>query len=69
MRRPHQIVAVDDMGGAKMKRPEEDKVAKDGENSSMSVESKLGGDVRLLDLLGARSGAILNRLTPSSEKT
>ena len=31
MRRPHQLVAVDGVGGAKMKRLEEDKVANDGE--------------------------------------
>ena len=31
MRRPHQIVAVDGVGGAKMKRLEEDKGADDGE--------------------------------------
>ena len=31
MRRPHQLVAVDGVGGAKMKRLEEDKLANDGE--------------------------------------
>ena len=36
MRRPHQLVAVDDVGNAKMKRPEEDKGADDGEKLQVS---------------------------------
>jgi hypothetical protein len=31
MRRPHQLVAVDGVGGAKMKRLEKDMIANDGE--------------------------------------
>ena len=31
MRRPHQLVAVDGVGGAKVKMLEEDKVTNDGE--------------------------------------
>ena len=104
MRRPHQLVAVDGVGGAKMKRLEDDKIANDEEKlqlpgfvelledlpeeftfsepyngakyqlaqaTDFSDEHRvpIGGDVHLLDLLGTRSGATLNRLIPSSEKT
>ena len=36
MRRPHQLVAVDGVGGAKVKRLEEDKVTNDGKKLQVS---------------------------------
>ena len=68
MRRPHQLVAVDGVGGAKMKRLEEDKGADNGE------KLQVPGFVDLLEDLPeeftfSESGATLNRLTQSSEKT